>query len=353
MSRPRVPHNALTHGPEELGAVARVVSSGYWAGGPAVARLESSLADAAGVDHAVAVASGLGALRLALVALGVRPGDEVIVPAYSCVALPTAVAALGARPVPADVVPGSWNLDPSCVEQAMTRQTRAIIAVHTFGLPADIEALASLGVPVIEDCAHCFGLEVGGARAGSRSDIAILSFYATKLMGAGEGGAVLTGRGDLAERVRQHRSYVDQPVDATRLNEKMSDVTAALASCQLERLPRMIEARNRIAAAYHRALVPAATADGPYALPAGDKPRVWYRYAIESRRAGAQQVIARLAAAGVESDLPVWNWLDSDDCPVARQAYHSLVSRPIYPSLTTAQIEQVIDAVKRAFEPAG
>jgi perosamine synthetase len=346
----RIPHNSLTHGPEEREAVARVVASGYWAGGPALAGLESALAAAAGVQHAVGVASGLAALRLALIALDIRAGDEIIVPAFSCVALPTAALAIGARPVPVDVSPGTWNIDVAAVKAALTRSTRAIVAVHTFGLPAEIEELRSLGLPVIEDCAHCFGIEARGGPIGSLGEVAILSFYATKLMGGGEGGAVLTNREELARRIRQQRSYVDQPADGTRLNDKMSDIVAALATCQLERLPRMIEARERIAAAYNDAFSRSPKPAAACVLPVSTERRVWYRYALESRTLAAQDVVARLAAEGVEADLPVWDWLKSGAFPVARRAYASLVSLPIYPTLTASQVQRVSATVPRVFD---
>src|SRR5580765_1787737 len=169
-----VPHKRLTFGEAEARAAAEAVASGQWSGGPRVQALERGLSGRAGRAHAIGVASGLAALRLGLKALGVARGDEVIVPAYSCVALANAPLALGASPIVADVA-DDWNLDPRAVAAVRTSRTRAVIAVNTFGVPADLASLRRLGVPVIEDCAHGFGLAVADGVLGGRGDLAALS----------------------------------------------------------------------------------------------------------------------------------------------------------------------------------
>lgn len=322
-----VPHNRLTFGDEETQAVAAVVASGYWAGGPRVAELERELAAAFGRQDAACVASGLSALRLALAALGVGPGDEVLVPAYSCVAIPNAVAALGATPVAGEIEPHTWTLAPA--------PARYAVAVHTFGVAADVAAFPGT---VIDDAAH--GLPEGVPRTAAT----ITSFYATKLIGGAEGGAVL---GDLAETVRDARDYTDKPPSATRLNDKMNDLEAALTLAQLRRLPDLLAARARLAARYAERL---ATLPG-LTLPTDRPGRVWYRYAVESRRMPARELAARLREHGVIAHEPVEDWRDAtqrEATPVATRAYERLLSLPLYPTLTGAEQDRVVAALEAA-----
>lgn len=325
-----VPHNRLTFGEEEVRAVSDVVKSGYWACGPKVKELESTLKKLSERKHTVSVSSGFSALRLSLLALGVGEGDEIIVPAYSCVALANAALSIGAVPVPADIRQKDWNVDPEGVEKVLTEKTKAIIAVHTFGAPALIEELKKFKVPVIEDCAHAFGL----GHLGGMGDVSILSFYATKLIAAGEGGAVLTDREDVAAFINDERDYVDKPQNALRFNDKMTDLEAALALCQLGRLPQMLSDRVRVAEKYHKAL----------GVPQFEKDRVWYRYVVEVK-GSANDVIDALRNKGIHAERPLELWVeDAQMYPVARHAYESLVSLPIYPTLTEAEQDQVCDA---------
>lgn len=330
---PPVPHNRLTYGPEEVAAAGAVVASGHWAAGERVAELERRLAGLAGVEHAVCVGSGVAALRLTLLALGVGPGAKVAVPAYSCVALANAALSVGATPVAVDVEERTWNLDPDRVEGAA-----AVIAVHTFGTRARLAPLRGT-VPVIEDCAHAFGLR----GLGSGGDAAILSFYATKLIGAGEGGAVLTGSRRIADAVRAHRDYADQPPDGSRLNDRLNELAAALALCQLDRLGDMLEARARLAARYGRLLASAGDALG---LPVESGDRAWYRYAVELHGIAVDAAVAGLARAGVHADAPVFDWRPPGSAaPVADRAYATLLSLPLYPTLRDEEQDRVAAAL--------
>jgi perosamine synthetase len=343
-----VPHNRLTFGEGEARAAAEAVASGWWTLGPRVSALEAGLARRAGVAHAVAVGSGLAALRLALKSLGVGGGDEVVVPAYSCVALANAVLALGAAPVAADVEDGAWNLAPAAAAAARTPRTRAIVAVNTFGAPADCLRLGGLGLPVIEDCAHGFGLRVGDGVLGARGDLAVLSLHATKLLGAGEGGAILTDQPGPAGRARDWRDYDGQRPDGTRLNDKPSDIHAAVALCQLERLDAMLEARAVRARAYHARLAALARRTGACRLPDPSAARVWYRYAIEVTDRPATVVVAALRRLGIGADHPVRDWREPGGAPapVADRAFARLVSLPLYPTLTEAEQARVCEAVE-------
>ena len=345
--RMAVPHNRLTFGTEEEQAVVRVVRSGRWAGGSVLEELERRLALEAGVAHAVGVGSGLGALRLSLLALGVVTGDQVAVPAYSCVALANAVLACGAEPVPVDVDPRTWNLSVSGLRETMARMPgiKAVIAVHTFGCPAAIVELESLGVPVVEDCSHAFGRPPLG-RLGR---VAMLSLYATKLLGAGEGGMVLTNDEKIAGQIRAARDYSDQGPGAWRLNDKMTDFEAALALCQLERLPDLLSRRDALAGRYTSLLATKAGEAG-YTLPPPLEGRVWYRYAVTVDDAPA--VIARMASRGIAATRPVEKWaVDVEAAPVSAGAYREIVSLPLYPTLTIEEQDCVVAAFLDAVRP--
>lgn len=352
----RIPHNRLTFGARESGAVRRVIESGHWAGGKMVARLEAALALRANVKWAVAVGSGLAALRLALRGLGVRGGDEVIVPAYSCVALANAVLALDARPIPGDVERMTWNIDPASVRRRLSRKTRAVVAVHTFGCPAPIKQLASAGLPVIEDCAHAFGMGTVDKPLGSLGCAAILSFYATKLISAGEGGAVLTNSERLADFVRDWRDCGDKAPAPGRLNDKMTDIEAALALCQLHRLDWLIAQRRRKAEIYHDLLAKAAAATGAFRLPEITNERIWYRYVVEIKGNRLLPVRAALRRGGIHCEIPVEPWADrkvaARTCPDAEFAFDHLLSLPLYPTLDASAQRRVAAVFMQAMTGA-
>jgi perosamine synthetase len=343
-----VPHNRITYGAPEEEAILRTVKSGQWVNGIRVAELETALAQTAGVKHAVCVASGLSALRLALIGLGVKRGDRVLVPAYSCVALANAVLACSATPVPVDVTPHDWNFSIGEGERMKGgTHPRAVIAVDTFGAPAPVEQMLNWGIPIIEDCAHAFGMQVNGKPLGGRAHAAILSFYATKLIGAGEGGAVLTDSAELARFVRSWRDYSDQEPNGTRLNDKMTDLEAALALCQLDRLPGMLSARQTLAERYHELLAPEAGRTSAFKLPGISRSRVWYRYPIEMDTVRAREVVEHLKCYGVHAAQPVTDWRpqDAPPSPVADRAYNNVVSLPLYPTLTGEEQERVVHAL--------
>ena len=348
MPRPSViPHNRLTFGQSEFIALSEVVQSGHWAGGPRLSRFETAIAARAEVRHAVAMASGLGALRLALLGLKIRPGDKVLVPAYSCVALANAVLACGAIPVPIDARKSDWNLDPNdALKVIRDENPSAIIVVNTFGAPAELDAFRGLDIPIIEDCAHAFGRRINGRALGGRSVAAILSFHATKLLGAGEGGMLLTNDTNLAEFARSWRDYSDCPMDGTRLNERMTDLEAALGLCQLERLTEMLEARKAVAQRYHAALDIAGLSGCLYQLPPNHEDRVWYRYAVELLDCPLSKILENFKKYGITAADPVSAWRPDSSrlCPVADLACKNVLSLPLYPTLTAVEQERVIHA---------
>lgn len=302
---------------------------------PYVRGLELEWARRTGMESACAVGSGLAALRLALLALNVGPGDEVVVPAYSCVALLNAPLALAATPVLADVK-NDWTLDPADVQRRVTERTRAIVAVHLFGAPADIEALQRLKLPVVADCAH--GL------VGKPADLNVGSFWPTKLI-AGAGGGIVGGPAGLVGGIRRRVVYGDQEPDGRNLNDALSDLQAAVALQRLDELYGALDVRQQQAARY-RSTLPAVIWP-----PAPSRMRSWYRYTplLPDDRTAAE-VVAAMKALGVHAEQPIWDLRGSvfwrDDLPVADAAFERLISLPLYPGLTESEQTRVIQVFR-------
>lgn len=248
----------------EAAYVAEAVDSSWISStGPFVARFEREFADACGTAEALSVSNGTVALHLALLALGVGPGDEVVVPSLTYVATANAVRYVGAEPVFVDVSPDTWCLDPAALEGALTERTRAVIPVHLYGHPADMDPILALarrhGLAVVEDAAEAPFAEYRGRRVGALSDIATFSFYGNKVLTSGEGGAITLSDPDLADRARLLRG---QGMDPQRRyffpivghNFRLTNVACALLCAQLERADDMLAARRRIVDRY-RALL--------------------------------------------------------------------------------------------------
>jgi perosamine synthetase len=348
LETPPVRHSRCSIADEEIAAVVSVLKSGQIAQGAGVADLEQRWSRDTATTAAAGVGSGVAALRLALVALGVGSGHEVIVPAYSCVALLNAVLAVGATPVLADVMPGTWTLSPADVSRRLTARTKAIIAVHLFGAPAAIGELSALGVPVIEDCAHGIGGRVDGRPFGSAGALSISSFYATKMIAGGEGGIVAGHDARHIERIRRARDYGDQAPSGLHLNDKLTDITAAIVQGQLNRLPETLSERSRLASAYDDALQPLAD-EGRLELPPVIDGRIWYRYAVRLASPRARAVSADMAARDVRAEQPVWDLRETPawrgDCPATAEAFDHVLSLPLHPGLSPFDQQRVCAAL--------
>jgi perosamine synthetase len=242
-----IPHSRPTLGEDEVRAVTAVIRSGHIAEGEVVARFEKAFAGKMGVQHAVATSSGTAALHLILLAMGIGPGDEVIIPSYVCTALLHAVHYVRARPILAEIDPVTYNIDPDDVQKHITTRTKAIIVPHMFGLSANLDKLLNLDVPLIEDCAQAVGGTYHQKPLGTFGDAAIFSFYATKMMATGEGGMAASDSDEIIERIRDLKTYDEKEADKVRYNYKMTDVQAAIGEVQLGRLDDFIGERKRIA----------------------------------------------------------------------------------------------------------
>jgi dTDP-4-amino-4,6-dideoxygalactose transaminase len=338
-----IPHSRPTLGDDDARAVARVVRGGQIAQGPEVRAFEGELAAYLGVPAAAAVTSGTVALELALRALDVSAGDDVIVPTYTCDAVYHAVVRTGARAVLADVDPRTAALAIDDVRARVGPNTRAIVVVHAFGRAIDVTPFLALGIPVVEDCAQALGAVVNGGAAGAAGAAAICSFYATKLLTTGEGGAVAGGPGMVA-RVRDGRAYDERDDLMPRGNAKLTDVQAALGRSQLARLAAFIARRRAIAARYRAAL-----AGARCTLPEdAGAAHVYHRFVVEVDRP-VDTVIAALATRGVTARRPVFRPLHravgASGYPEAERLWQRSVSLPCYPSLTGDEVDAVVAAV--------
>jgi perosamine synthetase len=249
-----VPLSRNSLGPREEQAVLEVIRSGFLVQGLQVAAFEEALRRRLGVAHAVACSSGTAALHLALWALGIGPGDEVVVPALTFPAPANVTAALGATPVFADIEPDTWNVSPRSVAAVMSARTRAVIVVDQFGVPADVRGIAQLvDCPVIEDAACALGSSLGTTACGALGRIATLSFHPRKVVTTGEGGMILCSDAALVEKLvalRNHGMSTQPPYAVAGLNYRMMEVAAAIGRVQLDRMDGFLQARREIAAVY-------------------------------------------------------------------------------------------------------
>jgi dTDP-4-amino-4,6-dideoxygalactose transaminase len=334
-------------GPEEAAAVAAVLESGQLTMGPKVAEFEAALARACERPHAVAVSSGTAALHLAVLALGIGEGDEVLVPAYTFPATANVVALAGARPVLVDVDPLTMNLDPERPAGAVTARTRAVIAVHLFGRPARIEELPDL--LLIEDAAGALGARRGNRACGSLGSVGCLSFHPRKIVTTGEGGAVVTGDAELAERVRslRHHGWRDDDMPAPGLNYRLSDVLCALGIPQVRRLGELLGARERLASEYAERL------QGVVDLPSADvgDRHGWQAYVVQLDR--RDEALAALRTAGVEAQIGTYAlhrlaaYRDQGPFPGADRCYERSLALPFHTRLSEAEVDRVADILTR------
>lgn len=290
----------------------------------------------------VAVNSGTSALHICLLALGIKKGDEVILPTYICTAPLNAIYYSNATPVVVDINWKDLNISISEVKKKLTSKTKAIIVPHIFGTPAGIDEFLALGIPVIEDCAHSIGAKYKGKRVGSLGLLSIFSFYATKMLTTGEGGMVLSNNEKLLSKIRDMRDYDEKDNFRLRFNYKMTDIEAVLGLSQLKKLPEFIKKRKEIAEKYNKIF------SGNFNTFFNLKESVFYRYIIEIK-GNAETYINRLKNKGVECRKPVYKplhqYLGLKGFPVAEKIHQSTISIPIYPSLTDKEMNFIGETV--------
>jgi len=342
-----IPHSRPTLSDDDAERVARVVRGGQLAQGPEVAGLERELAERIGVAAAAAVSSGSAALELALRALDVGAGHEVIIPTYACDAVYHAVTRCGATPVLADANPETLGLSADDVAHRRTARTRAIIVVHPFGLAVDLGDFQRLGVALVEDCAQTLGATLGGRPVGARGGLAVCSFYATKLLTTGEGGAV-AGPADLVARARDTRDYDERTELTPRFNYKMTDMQAALGRSQLARLDTFIARRRALAARYRAALARTPRCRVP--ADAGER-HVYHRFVVAVEKP-LDLVLTHLERRGVAARRPIFRpihqALGLSGYPTAERLWAQCLSLPCYPRLTDGEVDTITTALAEA-----
>ena len=347
-------------------AVAGVLESGQFILGREVAGLEEEFASYSDVEYAIGVNSGTSALHLALLAAGIKPGDEVITVPFTFYATVAAIGYAGAVPIYVDIDPRTFNIDAAKIEAAISGRTRAILPVHLYGQPAEMDAILDIArrhnLVVIEDVAQAHGAEYKGRRVGSIGDIGCFSFYPTKNLGAaGEGGMVTTNNSEYARTVallrnwgEEHRYY---PV-LKGYNYRLPSIQAAILRVKLRRLEQWIEARRRLAAQYDRLLENADVTRPP--VSAGVR-HVYCLYTIQA--VDRDRLQKELGEAGIQTavhyPLPVHlmpAYADArykaGDFPVAEACARRVLSLPMNPYLTAAQVERVASEIRSALRPA-
>lgn len=361
---------------DDLQAVREVLASGYLVQGPRVAAFEQAVADYVGTKYAVAVSNGTAALHLALLALDTRPGDLVIVTAYSFIATANVIELCGAQPIFVDIQPDTFNMDSKCLEQVLQRlmassetgrRVKAILPVHTFGQIADMAVILELanryGVPVIEDAACALGAKLHGRQAGTWGVMGCFSFHPRKAITTGEGGIVTTNDAHIARRLRALRNHGQDPESPAPdfimpgFNYRMTEFQATLGTTQMTKLDRIIAARRRLASCYDDLL--ANTPLQPPVVSPGSQP-VYQSYVIllpqktATRRA---ELIQHLKEQGIETTIGTWHMpmttyfrsrygYRAGDFPVADQVFAGSLTLPLYENMPRPHQERVVGALQ-------
>lgn len=342
-------------------AVQRVLDSGYYILGPEVEAFEAEFAQYCETSHAIGVGNGLDALVLALRALGIGAGDEVLVPSNTFIATWLAVTAVGATPVPVEPDPATHNIDAACLSGALTIRTRAIIAVHLYGQPADLSALSAFcrqhGLRLIEDAAQAHGARHRGRRIGAEGDIACWSFYPGKNLGAlGDGGCVTTSDPVLAERLRLLRNYGSREKyvhEEAGTNSRLDPIQAAILRVKLAHLDTWNDRRRKIAALYLDRL-----RDTGLTLP--EVPNwaepVWHLFVVRHPDRDALRQNLQEAGIGTLIHYPIAPHMQRayaglgiapDALPIARKLADEVLSLPIGPQMELEAAERVVDVVRQ------
>lgn len=367
----------------DLQAVREALSSGYLVQGPRVADFEKAIANYVGTKYGVAVSNCTAALHLALLALGIRPGDLAVVTAYSFIATANVIELCGAQPIFVDIQPGSFNMEPACLDKVLkqlmassetSKRVKAILPVHTFGQTADMKAILKLAndydLPVIEDSACAFGATLHGRQAGTWGTLGCFSFHPRKAITTGEGGMLVTNDQTLAGRLRTLRNHGQDP-DASPpefimpgFNYRMTEFQAALGVTQMAKLDRIIAARRRLAAHYDELLK-----DTPIQIPtvAPDSQPVYQSYVVllpgraASHRA---ELITRLKKQGIETTIGTWHMpmtayfrshygYREGDFPVADRVFAHSLTLPLYEKMLQSEQNRVVQHLQEAVRELG
>lgn len=338
---------------EILERIAGVVERGVFILGPEVEAFEQELAEYLGVRHAIGVGNGTDAITIGLRALGVRPDDEVVVPAFTFYASAEAIVNAGARPVFCDVDPITRNVTAETVRAVLTPRTKAIVAVDLFGIPAPMDELRELGLPVLEDAAQAAGASLNGKRAGSLSELATFSFYPSKNLGAlGDGGAITTDDDEIADLVRAlrfHGSYDKQNFEYVGYNSRLDEMQAAVLRVLLPELDSWCDGRRAAARAYAEAGIEQYLT--PPVVPDGVEP-AWHLYVATDER--ADELIAGLGERGIQARsyyrtplhrqkaMSAYAPASPSALPVTEELGRTNLALPMSPTLEAEQAAEIV-----------
>lgn len=359
-----IPINKPILGKEEVEAAAKVIESGVLTspspeGGPNCRVFERELASYCGAKHAIAVNSGTAALQMALMASGVGPGDEVIVPSFTFVATASSVLLVGAKPVFVDIDPETYNMDPGEFRKAITERTKAVIPVDLYGLPAPMDEINEIarerGIVVIEDACQAQGASYKGRMAGTLGDMGCFSFYPGKVMTTGEGGAVITDNDELAEKLRRIRTHGQvKGYDSVMLggNFRMTEIAAAIGKVQLKRLPGFLSIRERNARLLTRLLV-----DSSLDLPTVPNSSIhnWYLFTVKCPTNQLRESLKSfLLEAGIGvavyypvplHRIPIFAEFSRGNHKMSDESSETVVSLPVNPALSESDINRIAEEI--------
>ncbi len=365
----RIPLSAPDISETEIDAVVAVLRGSQLSLGPKMEEFEVAVADYVGVRHGIAVSSGTAGLHLALLALEIGDGDEVIVPSFTFIAAANAVRYVGATPVFVDIDEATLNMSVDAVESAITPRTRAMVVVHTFGRPAEMGRLMTLaqahGLLVVEDACEALGAEVGGRRVGGLGDVGVFAFYPNKQITTGEGGMIVTSNAEYANRMRalrnQGRDRADDWFQHTELgyNYRLSEIACALGVEQMKRLPEILAKRASVARAYDHRL----NASPHLVLPelqVADGSTSWFVYVVrltaEFDAADRDAIIAELKEAGIGCGRyfapihkqPAYSEWSSLRLPVTEAVAKRTIALPFFNRLSNGEVADVVSRLMDA-----
>ena len=343
-------------GQEEKNAVWEVLASGKLAQGEKVAQFESAFARYCGTRHAVAAANGTIAIHLALLAHDIKPGDEIITTPFTFIGTVTPILFCRANPVFADIDKATFNISPSDLKKAVTPKTKALLPVHLFGLPADIDTIheSAPQIPIIEDACQSHGASYKGRRAGSLASCACFSFYPTKNMTTGEGGMITTDNDELSEKLRLLRDHGQKNRYEHIIlgyNYRMTDIAAAIGIEQLKKLEPFNEARNRNASSFTAGLRSIDQLQTPVTAPKYH--HVFHQYTIRAQNRDSlrdhlksQSINCGVYYPRLVSENPPVKPFATRPTPIAESTTHEVLSLPVHPGLTRDDVKRVISSIK-------
>ena len=346
----RITHNKPCLDEKDAQSAYDAVLSGWVAYGDIGCRLEQELSQRilGQDDAAVLCSSGTSGIYLALNALNIKDGDEIILPSYVCTALLNAILMTGARTVLVDIEPDNLSLTAGIAKKHITSRTRAIIAVHSYGIPCELDDLLGLGIPVVEDCAQGLGSSFAdGSRLGSKGDMSVFSFYATKSITGGYGGALLSKHDKYIDSVRDYINFDNPEQYQPRFNFMLSDINAAVALSQFGKLDRFMTRRIEIGRQFTDAI-----GNREFHLPSiGSDKFNHFRYLIHMKTESDLIALQEyLASNNIDSIIPLENYellhnyleIDRSSFPAAEQASKTILSLPVYPCLSNEEIDRIV-----------